>query len=55
MYVNTQMANYIHTRSLSASICRIWPGIGLCWWPSSCEHICSDTNQRNSSEQSCTC
>jgi len=24
MYVNPQLANCIHTRSLSASICRIW-------------------------------
>jgi len=39
MYVNPQLANYIHTMSLSASICRIWPDFGLHWWPSSCEHI----------------
>jgi len=39
MYVNLQLANYIHIRSLSASICRIWPDFGLHWWPSSCEHI----------------
>jgi len=31
MYVNSQLANYIHTRSLSASICRIWPDFGLQW------------------------
>ena len=56
MYVNPQLANYIHTRSLSASICWIWPDFGLHWWPSSCEHIyfqiervCSDNYQRNSS------
>jgi len=29
MYVNPQLANYIHTKSLSASICRIWPNFGL--------------------------
>jgi len=53
MYVNLQLANYINTRSLSASWCPIF---GLHWWPSSCEHIyfqietvCSDNNQRNSS------
>ena len=39
MYVNPQLANYIHTRSLSASICRIWPDFRLHWWSSSCEHI----------------
>jgi len=33
MYVNPQLANYLHTRSLSASICRIWPYFGLHWWP----------------------
>jgi len=56
MYVNPQLAYYIHTRSLSASICRIWPDFGLHSWPLSCEHIyfqietvCSDNNQRNSS------
>jgi len=56
MYVNPQLANYIHTRSLLASICRIWPDFGLHWWPSSCEYIyfqietvCSDNNQLNSS------
>jgi len=27
MYVSPQLANYIHTRSLSASICRIWPDL----------------------------
>jgi len=55
MYVNPQLANYIHTRSVSASICWTWPDFGLHWWPSSCEHIyfqietiCSDNNQRNS-------
>jgi len=30
MYVNPQLANYILTRSLSASICWIF---GLLWWP----------------------
>jgi len=56
MYVGPQLAKYIQTRSLSASICRIWPDFGMHWWPSSCEHkyfqietICSDNNQRNSS------
>jgi len=56
MYVNPQLANYIHTRSLSASIYRTWPDVGLHWWTSSCEHIyfqvetvCSDNNQGNSS------
>jgi len=39
MYVNPQLANYLHTRSLSASICRIWPDFDLHWWPSSCAHI----------------
>jgi len=39
IYVNSQLANYIHTRSLSVSICRIWPDFDLYWWPSSCEHI----------------
>jgi len=54
MYVNPQLANYIHTWSLSATTCRIWPDFGLHWWPSSCEDIyfqietvCSDINQRS--------